>query len=305
MLITTHTLPDPDSISSSYALAELLIKWFKISNIEIFIENTNGRLKYLTLPPRTKVVNRIEGEYDYIISVDCGEFKRLPSQIQNITAKRCLNIDHHKSPNDFYDYLITNPEASSTCEMLAEIIFSSKSERDFNDNIIKALMGGIISDTRDFTKGVTETTKFYYNLLMNMLPSVEEHIKDCLNLITYEAESLLVYALNNYSRDDTNSIATLHYPEELVNNLTEVQVIPDFLLRLEDIETVILSYPTSRGQKFSLRTKSPTIDLNKVASTFGGGGHKTRAGFTIDIEEVENTTNKLIEKLKSSNKYMQ
>ena len=59
-------------------------------------------------------------------------------------------------------------------------------------------------------------------------------------------------------------------------------------LRLTDgVEVAVFAYQLNKKTtKFSLRAKS-YVDVNEIASTFGGGGHVRAAGFETELEFEE------------------
>ena len=57
-------------------------------------------------------------------------------------------------------------------------------------------------------------------------------------------------------------------------------------------------YPTEDGKyKVSARAATDTVDLSKLASEFGGGGHKRAAGFSMEGDDPSQMVKTLIEKV--------
>lgn len=58
---------------------------------------------------------------------------------------------------------------------------------------------------------------------------------------------------------------------------------------LTDFDFVVGFYRTTTGWKVSLRSAGKDIDLGAIAKTFGGGGHKDAAGFSVEtFEDLRN-----------------
>lgn len=58
-------------------------------------------------------------------------------------------------------------------------------------------------------------------------------------------------------------------------------------MEYRDCEVSVFLREIENGKiKGSMRSKN-SVDVNEVASVFGGGGHKRAAGFTTDLTEEE------------------
>ena len=67
----------------------------------------------------------------------------------------------------------------------------------------------------------------------------------------------------------------------------ETDGIVENLLEYRDCEVSVFLREIENGKiKGSMRSKN-SIDVNEIASVFGGGGHKRAAGFTTDLTEEE------------------
>ena len=73
----------------------------------------------------------------------------------------------------------------------------------------------------------------------------------------------------------------------------------DFPLNVETVEIAASLLEIRKGQyKISLRSKE-YADVNKLAATFGGGGHIRAAGYSVDAEDYKDNMKKLIAEIEN------
>jgi len=147
-LVTSHVRLDGDAVGSELALYEAL----KGQGKEVVVYNQDRTPQmYAFLPDAGVIVNRLgplDG-FDAVFVLDCSEIERMGEEAPRIAGiRRIVNIDHHIS-NDHYGHLtLTDPEASSTGEMIFRLIDGMGIEltRDMAVNLYTA----ILTDTGAF-----------------------------------------------------------------------------------------------------------------------------------------------------------
>jgi len=147
-LVTSHVRLDGDAVGSELALYEAL----KSLGKEAVVYNQDRTPQmYAFLPDAGVIVNRLgplDG-FDAVFVLDCSEIERMGEEAPRIAGiRRIVNIDHHIS-NDRYGHLtLTDPEASSTGEMIFRLIDGMEIEltRDMAVNLYTA----ILTDTGAF-----------------------------------------------------------------------------------------------------------------------------------------------------------
>lgn len=118
ILIITHVNPDADSISSALALSNLFFE----NRIKHKVFNVSSDLpQNLDFINRfDKITDQLPKFYDLAISVDCGTIKRLGFELPSDIP--LINIDHHKSNDDFGTINIVDSNRSSTAEIVYDFL---------------------------------------------------------------------------------------------------------------------------------------------------------------------------------------
>ena len=129
-LITTHMNGDGDAFSSALALRRALTKMGK--GVDIVVHDRIPDQRYLFLPDFetiqwihefTQAIEAAGREKDVLIALDVPNWERMGDVADTARSReRVFNIDHHESNGGFGTYRFVRPEASSTCELVYEII---------------------------------------------------------------------------------------------------------------------------------------------------------------------------------------
>ncbi|MBD5632066.1 MAG: bifunctional oligoribonuclease/PAP phosphatase NrnA [Clostridia bacterium] len=278
--IFCHVRPDGDALGSGLALCLAL--------------NNLGKTAYMCcedLPPEKfnflsatgLVKSEIpELEYDTLISVDCADEARLGVFCKRFQKfkKTTINIDHHISNSGFakYNYVINCP---ATCEIMTGIF--QKAGFEITKDIADLLMLGLITDSGNFTHcDVTEKTF-----------QTAAHLRACgadVNKINYEMFSrqskarakLFGRVMNNIRFDLDDKFAyiviSMADMQEFGADKSLTEGFVDFPLTIDGVEVAAALLEYKKEQyKASLRSKG-TVNVNSVASAFGGGGHILASG---------------------------
>jgi len=280
IVLGTHINPDGDAVSSTLAFAQTLKIMGK--NPVVLIGKYSD--KYCHIKGTEFIYN---GDYnnintDIFIALDCGDKKRL-GKAQSVfeRAKITFNIDHHISNNNFADNNIVLANASSSSEVVFEVI---KNFSIINVDIAEAIYTGIISDTGGFRHNSTtpETHNVVAQLLKYNINFSEIHRK-VLYDHTIEQIKVFTKALNNIEIDDEIAFTTITVQElkQCGADTTDLDGIVEYMLNIRGVEVSVFLYEKSDGSvKASLRSKN--IDVNNIALKYGGGGHKAAAGASFD-----------------------
>jgi len=188
-------------------------------------------------------------------------------------CERSVIIDHHQLRSDLTDFpglFIHNEQASSTCEMAAELI--SYSEMTPSAVLCEALAAGIMLDTRDFTQKITPKTFFVAGSLFAMGADITgtRIMFDC-SLDHYRQRTKLVLSARMF-HDCSIVIAPM-------NQLGIRVLAPQAANELLTIKGVKASFVVYRGDGetcISARSDG-RIDVATVMEQMGGGGNTTMA----------------------------
>lgn len=166
--LVTHENPDGDAIGSAIGLGEVLknfghdvtvivpndypefLQWFS-SSIEIVV--------YERKKNRGKAVFE---KTQLLFCLDFNEAKRTARMEKRVLefSKPMVLIDHHPYPTDFCDLMISEPEYSSTAELVFDVIQKINLEKYLNHNAAEALFTGIMTDTGSFAHNISRPNTF-------------------------------------------------------------------------------------------------------------------------------------------------
>ena len=284
-LITAHINLDGDAIGSELALYFILKKL----NKKVIILNQDRLSKiYDFLPGSDKVHylnnNRIKPKsIDVGIVLDCSNIKRIGRTYEIFkNIKTIINIDHHKSNENYGNLNYLDCSASSVGEIIYELITSI----DIN------LLDEKIS-TCLFTAIMTDTGSFRYSNVNSKTFGVASHLtrhrikshliaNNIYNRNTYPGLKLLGEALLTLKTNKSSYVSWLTITRKMLNdtnaNDEDIEGIIDVVTTLNNVEISILFRETKDNKiKISFRSKG-NFDVNKFAGKFKGGGHPNAAG---------------------------
>lgn len=211
-------------------------------------------------------------------------------------TERIVIIDHHRKAADYIqDTLLSyvEPYASSTCEMVTEMIPYMLEKPKLKSIEAIALLAGICIDTKNFyfKTGVRtfEAASFLRKLGADTI-SVKKLFADSLDIYSKRADIIK-------SAEIINNIAIAICPSDIENNVLAAQV-ADELLNISGIQASFVIVKIKDEIYISGRSLGE-INVQVILENLGGGGHMTMAGAKItdlDIKEVINNLKNAIDK---------
>jgi len=218
-----------------------------------------------------------------LISLDASDVERLGDFSKLVGDVRTINIDHHISNTNFGDINFVDAEASSTAEMVYYMI-DDKSL--LTKSIAEALYMGIIYDTGAFKHTNTQPSTHAaagdligygidFNAMVNRM-FYEKPFK------AYKAQALAFDRLK-LELEDKVALSWLAFEDYERLNITKAHTdsIVQLLNDIQETEVAVFFCGVDEATfKVSLRS-SGHVNVNAVASVFGGGGHVKASGATL------------------------
>lgn len=299
--ISGHVRPDGDCVGASLAIWNYVNYKFQNKKCEVFLtQPMPNSFSFLSGFNEIKYEYK-SGEYDLLIVCDCNNLSRLEEhEILGEHAKRIINIDHHElfnGPTPFAEKYVF-PQASSTCELVYELI----GDEDVTKKIAECIYTGIVHDTGIFQYDCCHrSTMNVAGALMEKGIDTNFIIDETYYRKTFVQTRIMGRALAKARLHENSilisSIITLKEMHEENASSKHMDGIANQLRITKGVRVALFMYETAPGSyKCSLRTNDDT-DLNLIANTFGGGGHKKASGFTSDLSS-EDIINKVIEEIK-------
>ncbi len=281
--VTGHVRPDGDCVGSCLALFQYLQKMMPQALVQVYLERPADIFSRIRGYDQIDSVCEDTDPYDVFFVLDSVPDRMMePAKKIYDKAKKTVNIDHHISNAGAGDLFWVVPEASSTAELIYELMDKSAMDAD----IAMAIYIGIIHDTGvfqysntsprtmeigaqligygfDFPKLILET--FYQRTY------VQSQVlgRVLLESIRFMDGSCIVSCLDRKTMDFYN--VDHKDLDGIVNHLRNIKGIHCAVFMHQ---TDVLEY------KVSLRSDE-LVDVSKVAAFFGGGGHMRAAGCTM------------------------
>lgn len=293
VIIMGHEIPDMDSLGAAIGMYRGCRQ--KGKNAYILLNKSNPAIEKLMAKLskssehskifiNNETAAQIATKNTLVIVVDVHrksfvEFPELLDRAGNIIV-----IDHHRRSIDYIDnatvaYMETY--ASSSCELVTELLQYLTEKPDLNELEAQALMAGIYLDTKSFTFKTGARTFEAAGFLRKMGADLIEVRKlFAEDLKTYTERTSLVS-----SAVIKNGIAVAVSEKEPGNGLVVPQA-ADELLKIEGIEASFVLAPSGNDIIVSGRSLGD-INVQLILESMGGGGHMTIAGARIPGVSVE------------------
>ena len=292
--ITTHTNPDGDAIGSSFALYHFLIKL----NHEVKVITPNRHPDFLDWVPGIKNLEiydeypdkckKILSDSDLLFTLDFNDLKRasnLSCAIDEFNGKIVM-IDHHQNPDGYSDIEISEPEITSTSEMIYKFIELSDKIHVIDKNIATCIYLGMMTDTGSFQyRGVNDSTHKIISSLLSFGIDNNKIYNSVYNSNEISKLKLLSIALKNLELivEKKTAIMFLNQADLIKNNYRkgDSEGIVNYGLSLKGIHfSVIFIEDENEKNKFKISFRSKEdFPCNEFAfKFFNGGGHLNAAG---------------------------
>ena len=295
-----HIKPDGDCVGACTALYTYLTEHDKQLTVKMYLENVPETFSYL------KNVDKIETydekgqeEFDLFIALDSSDLERLGNAAAYFQqAKETVCIDHHISNLKYADYNYVVDTASSTCEVLYEMLDEQKIDKE----IAQSLYTGIVHDSGVFKYSNTSarTMEIGGKLMEKGIP-YSKIIDESFYERTYLQNQILGRTLleSVLFLNGKCIFSAVRKPEIEFYQITnqDTHGIVEQLRNTKGVECALFLYEVEE-MKFKVSMRSNAIvDVSKIALFFGGGGHVRAAGCTMSgtMHDVVNNLAKHIE----------
>ncbi len=280
--IFTHDNPDPDSISSAYALKEIAKNFEVEADIlyygEIMHQKNRAMVNLLEIP-MVKAEEVDLSQYAKFALVDSsgpGVNNSIPPDIEI-----SIIIDHHPAEKVQAEYVDLRGDVGATATILTEYLRELKVIP--SKTLATALFFGIKSETDDFKKN-TRTSDFLAAAFL--YPFVDHEMIEKMEGPAMSTETLDVLGTAIKNRQVYSSFLISF--AGFINDRDALPQAADFLLKLEGVSTVIVFGIMKNNVYISARNKDVRINIGEVLKkAFGdvgsAGGHAHAAGAQIPL----------------------
>jgi phosphoesterase RecJ-like protein len=231
---------------------------------------------------------------ELVICLDFNALKRigvLGDKLQDLLCPKVM-IDHHLYPEEFVDVMLSVPDASSTCELVYELV-----KDKINLNIAQCLYTGLMTDTGNFSYNSNRPQ--IYSIIAELIAAGVD--KDAIynavfNQYSIERIRLMGYCLYqkmrvfsdchavliclsrkdlyrfNFQKGDAEGIVNMPLQSKDIHYsvfMREDKATPDEMVKNGGVKTKI---------KLSFRSQGDRPVNTFASEIFNGGGHANAAG---------------------------
>lgn len=282
--ILGHVRPDGDCIGSCLAACNYLLEQYPEKTVQVYLEKPADKFSYLKYFDTISQDAGSETAYDLCICLDSADKARLGDFAGYLEqAKQSICLDHHVTNRGYAQENIICPDASSTCEVLFDVL----DEEKISIPTAECLYTGVIHDTNVFKNSNTSahTMEIAGKLMAKGIP-FGKIIDETFYRKTYIQNQILGRALlESISFMDGKCIfaaVRLKDMDFYGVDSSDLEGIVEQLRVTDGVECAIFLHETeSHVYKVSMRSNC-LVDVSKVAAYFGGGGHVRAAGCTMN-----------------------
>lgn len=291
--IVVHTNPDGDAIGSALAMYALL---YKIGFDDVNVVAPNAYASFLHwMPGNEQVIIASEAKEKaravieksgLLLCLDFNGFGRtdhLAEQLEKSKAVKVM-IDHHPSPEAGFDLVFSDTSASSTAELVYEVIEGLGYKEHIDKAISECLYAGMVTDTGSFSFSCNNP-RTYEIVAELMRMGIDGAAIQRLIYSTYSIDRmrLLGYCLAQKLKiiEDTGAAYISLTQEELKafnHKEGDTEGVVNYALSVEGISLAAMFIENQDHIKASFRSAGE-VNVNLFArSHYDGGGHQNAAG---------------------------
>ena len=303
LLIMGHRLADIDSFGAAVGIYRIAMSMNKKANIVVnevtssvrpMMERFTGNAEYpedmlLTGPKAAELVD--QGTMLVIVDVNRPSITDEPALLEMV--KTIVVLDHHRTSSEIIDNAVLSyvePYASSTCEMVAEVLQYIADGIKIKSAEADAMYAGIVIDTQNFTNqtGVRtfEAAAFLRRSgadITRVRKLFRENMKD------YQAKADAVRKAEVFM----DAFAISECPAEGLESPTIIGAqAANELLEIRGMKASVVLTDYNGTIYFSARSIDE-VNVQVMMEKLGGGGHRTIAGAQMQGVTVEEAKEQL------------
>ncbi len=291
-LLSTHVNADGDGIGCLLALREMLVQKERVCRLVVGDETLNPKFAFLQGFDHIELYGSLSDRpvFKRAVFVDTPTLD--PRRVGNVgrllgVGARTMIIDHHASEKQEGDVRIVDREASAASELVYRLLLAAGTA--INPAVANQIYAGIAFDTKLFRVSRPERGLKVCSELVDLGANPEAVADALFARESYETMMTLAAALGTLELHFGGRVNTLvvdHGTYRMGGNLDPVV---DHAMAIDGIQAALFFKEEAPGRfRVSLRSRG-AVDVNRIAVTFGGGGHTRASGCKIEkpIDEAK------------------
>lgn len=302
IVITSHRSADGDSVGCSLGLLHFIEKLGKKAVI-CHPDKAPDNLYWLDTSPivlmsdEPQKVGEAFEQADLIFCLDYNDTDRLGPDMQSLlesaTCKKVM-IDHHLNPQDFATLVVSETFASSTSQLIVELIEQSGHGALLDEKMATPLYLGILLDTGSFRYSSVKPRT--HEILAKLLATGVQH--DLIHEMLSDNNTASRLRLQGYAMSEKLEILEAYQvsiisltKEELAKykyKKGDTDNLANLALSIRGMKAAIVFTERDGIMKISFRSKGKENPINLLAAEhFNGGGHANAAGGMSELSVSE------------------
>ncbi len=286
-VLTGHRRPDGDSLGSALGLARILRslgKGAQVWNLDpmppVYTKLPGSARVHVGEEPPTGFPDN----FDYAICCECPTLDRT-GIADALSLLPILNLDHHLG-NDLYGEANWVDTGAAALGMMIHRLAEALGVQ-IDADTATSLYTAVMTDTGGFRFGNTTAEAFDAAAALVREGAQPERVSHWL----YESQSeatlrLLGEMLRRLELHHDGRIATVLLLDEMFERASataaDAEDLVDYPRSIEGVDAVVLLRQQGANSfKGSLRSRG-NVDVERIARSYGGGGHKNAAGFEVE-----------------------
>ncbi len=296
VFVMGHKNPDMDSFGAGIGILSAVKKrgkngYLVLNDINPSIKNIYEAMKKNQPELMESIITTEEAldrasQNSLLVVVDNHKpsFTEAPELLEAI--EKVVLIDHHRRGEEFIDnpvLVYLEPYASSTCELVTEVLSYMGDEIELTKFEAEALLAGITVDTKNFSFQTGVRTFEAASTLKRAgadSTAVSQFFRDDIATFVYKAEVI------QSSKVIASKIALGKLERDMDNSILIAAQAADELLTVNGIEASFVL--TTVGGRIHISGRSlGNISVQLILEKLGGGGHLTSAGAQLETNMSE------------------
>ena len=298
VVVLAHKNPDGDALCSVLAMTRLIEKNYKAKCVCVYDGNVPDYLDNVPLRDRAIYWNKLNTNksFDVAIVLDYGAEHQIGGPLDAVKhAKFVVEIDHHKNDKPIADLCIDDVNADATAVILYRIMRAAEWRDDMD--VRELLAVAILTETGNFKFVNDGASLSIMSDLVNNGVNIH-HLIELMNNKPRKAVLVEAAAAANAEFFYRNKLAIATIDRKGYRDMDgRGEMLLNILGQIKGVEYIVLLKEQKETQiGISIRSRGAAID--KIAASFGGGGHERAAGAIVRGDTLESVRAKIIEAFK-------
>ena len=210
--------------------------YFPHVKVDLYLEPIPNIFKFMKRSEEILSEWPDDRKYDLFIAQDCGDAKRLGNAAKYFeSAEHTICVDHHVSNQNFAEHNYIFPDASSTCELIFELLPDERIDRE----IAECIYTGMVHDTGVFQYSCTSRkTMEIAGKLIEKGINFPKIVDETFFTKTYNQNRIMGLALMK---------SVLHLDGKCISSVITKQEMQEYDVLPKHLDGIVSHLPAARG----------------------------------------------------------